>query len=208
MNNSATISQTIALAGVLQSAYLVDQIARTGNAAAESFNPSINSLFQFDPDNAADVYSGVHGVKLGLQLLSDILGGNSRNEYRTVVRYTMGMLYLEKKLSAKSELLQIIRSRLEHTALKAEHFSDNINSTTANIAAIYQDTLSTFKFRIQISGSAQQLQNTTNANNIRALLLAGIRGSVLWRQSGGKRWHLILSRQRLITTARELLDSL
>ena len=208
MNQSTLISQTLALAGVLQSAYLVDQIARTGNAPAESFNPSINSLFQFDAATAADVYGGVHGVKLGLRLINDILSGKHRSEYRTVVRYSIGMLHLEKKLSANDELLNIIRSRLEHTSLKAEHFSDNINSTTANIAAIYQDTLSTFKFRIQISGSAQQLQNSTNANNIRALLLAGIRAAVLWRQSGGKRWRLIINRNSIQSTARELLQNL
>lgn len=202
------VAQTLALAGVLQCAYMVDQIARTGTAPAESFNPSISSLFRFDVATAEEVYGGIHGVKLGLQVLNDILSGNQRDKYRSVIRYALGLLYLQKKLSGNGELMTIIRNRLEHTSVKAEHFSDSIHSTTANIAAIYQDTLSTFKFRIQVSGSMQQLQNPANADNIRALLLAGIRSAVLWRQSGGRRWWLLTRRRKMLSISRQLLSSI
>ena len=206
MATASITSQTLALAGVLQSAYLVDQIARTGKAPAESINPSLHSLFAFDASNTAAVYGGIHGVKLGLQVLSDIINGSSRHENRTIIRYMMGMLYLQKKLSANDELLNIMRSRLEHASLKAEHFSDNPASTAKSIAAIYQDTLSTFKFRIQVSGSMQQLQDTRNADTIRALLLAGIRSAVLWRQTGGRRWKWVFNRSQLLDCAKELLS--
>lgn len=202
---TAIQSQTMALAGVIQSAYLVDQIARTGKAPAESVNPSINSLFAFDADNAAMVYGGLHGIKLGLQALHEVLGGDNRNEHRAIIRYALGILLLQKKLSSRPELLSIMRSRLEHAALKAEHFSDNSHSVNASLASIYQDTLGTFKFRIQVSGSLQQLQNPDNADSIRALLLAGIRSAVLWRQTGGKRWHLLVKRQQIRRTAQDLL---
>ena len=185
---------------------LVDQIARTGSSPAESFNPSINSLFRFDADSAADVFGGIHGVRLGLQVLCDLLSGQNRDRYRSITRYALGMLYLEKRVSANGEVLSIIHNRLQHASVKAEHFSDNINATTASIAAIYQDTLSTFKFRIQVSGSMQQLQNPTNADNIRALLLAGIRATVLWRQVGGRRWQLLLKRKAMLRTARAMLE--
>lgn len=205
MSTANITSQTLALAGVLQSAYLVDQIARTGKAPAESVNPSINSLFVFDAKDSAAIYGGVYGVTLGLQVLSDILTGGHRHQYQSIIRYTMGMLYLQKKLLANDELLSIIRSRLEHASLKAEHFSDNPASTAKSIAAIYQDTLSTFKFRIHISGSMQQLQNPQNADTIRALLLAGIRSAVLWRQAGGRRWKWLFARRQLLQCAKELL---
>ncbi|MGK0501025.1 MAG: high frequency lysogenization protein [Oceanicoccus sp.] len=210
-NNSQSLSdnsigaQTIALAGVMQSAYLVDQIARSGHAPIESFNPSINSLFAFDADNAGDVYGGLQGVKLGLQVLTDVLNGKNKQQYRSIIRYSLGMLFLQKKLSAKPELLTIIRNRLDHAAIKAEHFSDDTPNATANIASIYQDTLSTFKFRIQVNGSLQQLQNANNADNIRALLLAGIRGAVMWRQTGGRRWQLFFHRQKILRMAQQLL---
>lgn len=195
--------QTIALAGILQSAYLVDQLARTGSAPAESLFPTINSLFEFDPDSPEQVYGSIHGIDLGLRILQDIMGGGAN--YRTVIRYALSLLYLQRQLSRKPELLSIIRSRLEHAALKSEHFASDPQSVAASIAAIYQDTISTFKYRIQVSGSLQQLQDQSNANNIRALLLAGIRAAVLWRQMGGKRWHLFLSRGKIVKTARALL---
>ncbi|MFA7553225.1 MAG: high frequency lysogenization protein HflD [Spongiibacteraceae bacterium] len=208
MSTTADTSQTLALAGILQSAYLVDMIARTGEAPVESLNPSINSLFKFNVETSEQVFGGCVGVKLGLQLLSDILGNSKHQQYSRVIRYALGILYLERKLSKNHEMLSIIRSRLEHAALKAEHFSDSKDSSAASIAAIYQDTISTFNYRLQISGSIQQLQNSKNTDNIRSLLFAGIRAAILWRQTGGKRWHLLMSRRRLLKTARELLQQL
>lgn len=203
-----TKAQVLALAGILQSAYLVDQVAQTGSAPAESVNPSINSLFNFDPESPEAIYGGIHGVKLGIKLLNDILGGGKTSAYRATIRYALGIQYLQKKLSSKPELLEVISSRLQHTAIKADHFSNDSASIAASVAAIYQDTVSNFKFRIQVSGSIQQLENPKNAEMIRALLMAGIRSSVMWRQMGGKRWQLFLSRQRLLNCCRDLLQEL
>ena len=210
MNNTPSLdrqsAQVIALAGILQSASLVDQIARTGRFPVESYNPSISSLFQFEAETPAAVYGSIHGVDLGLRTLLDILGGSNTGKYRSIIRYALGILYLQKKLSHNDELMQVVSSRLQHCSLKAEHFSDDLQGVASSIAAIYQDTLSTFKFRIQISGNIQQLQKPQNADNIRALLLAGLRAAVLWRQMGGKRWHLFFSRRRLLATADTLLN--
>ena len=199
----SNINQVIALAGIVQCAYLVDQISKVGQAPTESLSPSINSLFQFDTETAADVYGGIHGIQLGLTVLNDVLSDNGAAKYRNTIRYALGILYLQKKLSANQDMLNVIRARLDHTALKYEHFTNNINDISASIAAIYQDTISTFRYRLQITGSMQQLQNPVNANTIRALLLAGIRAAVLWRQLGGRRWHLFLSRKRLLQATRE-----
>ena len=198
--------QTLGLAGVIQAAYLVDQIARTGSYPAESFNPSINSLFQFDAKTPEAIFGGIHGLVLGLRAINDVFSGQTGNEYRAITRYCLGILFLEKRLSANQEVMDIIHSRLQHVAVKAEHFTDNPQSVASSVAGIYQDTLSTFKFRIQVSGSVQQLQNPNNADNIRALLLAGIRAAVLWRQMGGRRWHLALKRGQLQREARALLE--
>lgn len=198
--------QTIALAGLLQSAYLVDQIARTGSSPSESFYPTVNSLFAFDVDTPEQVFGSIHGIELGLRLLQDILMGSNNRPYRSIIRYTLGLIYLEKQLSRRRELLSIIRQRLQHTAVKAEHFAENPQSVASSIAAIYQDTLSTLRFRIQVTGSMQQLQNPANADNIRALLLAGVRAAVLWRQMGGKRWRLLFYRRKIARRARDLLN--
>ncbi len=208
MTTNSIRSQTIALAGLLQSVCLVDQIARTGEYAPESFNPLINSLFEFDAASAEDVFGGLHGVKQGLTVINDLFGGDSEGHNKAVIRYALGLLILEKKLSRDQKIMATIHSRLEHTSLKVEHFTSNVGSTASSIAAIYQDTVSTFKYRIQINGSMQQLQNSANADNIRALLLAGIRSTVMWRQMGGSRWQLVLRHRAILSMARDLLQDL
>ena len=186
--------QVLALAALLQASHLVDLVARTGTAPAESVNPLIQSLFRFDADTAAAIYNGTAGLELGLRLLRDVLyrsGGNNRQ----LLHYAMGMLHLQKKLLTNPEMLKVLRHRLQHAALNADHFSNNINQISSSVAAIYQDTISTFSYRIQVSGSQQQLQDPRNADLIRSLLLSGIRAAVLWRQTGGRRWH-VLTRRR------------
>lgn len=198
-------SQTLALAGIMQCAYLVDRIARTGQADTAAVNGILHSLFVFDSDEPLQVYGGIHNLQLGLRVLRDTLAVHNHEEYRSCIRYAFGILELQKKLDSNSKAQTTIRNRLLHTEKKLEHFTQDINEISSSIAAIYQDTISHFNYRIQVSGSAQQLQNTANADRIRALLLAGIRSAWLWRRLGGRRWQLVLLRTRLLKTATALI---
>jgi high frequency lysogenization protein len=201
-----TQQQVLALAGIVQSAYLVDRIARTGQVDAAVFNATLHSLFRFDAESTEAVYGGRHNVQLGLRVLRDLLSGQRRDEYRACVRYALGALHLQRRLSGRAEMQQAIRNRLQHTEKKLEHFTQDINEISSSIAAIYQDTISHFKYRIQVTGSHQQLQSPVNADRIRALLLAAIRSAVLWRQLGGTRWQLLLGRARLLRAMRSLME--
>jgi high frequency lysogenization protein len=200
--------QVIALAGVAQAARLVDQVSKTGSYPMEFLEPSIHSLFVFDPNTSADIFGGIPGVKLGLHNLSNLLADKSARENHDLVRYVFGLIYLERKFVANPDMMGVVRSRLEHTSFRAEHFSNNVNELCHSISGIYQDTLSHEKFRIKVSGSAQHLQNSQNADIIRALLLAGIRAAFLWRQLGGHRWRLLLQRKKLLETSQNLSRSL
>lgn len=196
--------QVIALAGVAQAARLVDQISKTGSYPIEFLAPSINSVFVFDPVTAADIFGGIPGVKLGLQNLSNLLADKNARENHDLVRYVFSLIYLERKFVANPDMMGVVRARLEHTNFRAEHFSNNVNELCHSISGIYQDTLSHEKFRIKVTGSAQHLQNSRNADIIRALLLAGIRAAFLWRQLGGHRWRLLLQRRKLLQTSQNL----
>lgn len=196
--------QVLALAGVVQVARLVDQISRTGSYPLEFLEPSIHSLFAFEADNVADMYSGVGGVKLGLQNLAAMLANQQDNDQRDMVRYVFAILHLERKFSANPEMMSVVRSRLEHASFKADHFAGHVGETCQSIAGIYQDTLSHLKFRIKVTGSAQHLNDAKNADLIRALLLAGIRAAFAWRQLGGVRWKLAFQRRKILQRAQEL----
>ncbi|HSB97430.1 MAG TPA: high frequency lysogenization protein HflD [Spongiibacteraceae bacterium] len=203
---TATERQALALAGILQATYLVDRIARTGNADSASTNGILHSLFVFDTDEPVEVYGGVHNLQLGLRILRDLIAGQRRDEYRGCIRYGMGILHLQKILASDLRMQTTIRSRLQHTGKNLDHFSQDINQISSNIAAIYQDTISHMRYRIQITGSIQQLQNNHNADRIRALLLAAVRSAWLWRRVGGTRWQLLMGRTKLLKAANALIE--
>ncbi len=77
----------------------------------------------------------------------------------------------------------------------------------AALAGLYKQTLSNLSFRIHVTGNPTHLQNAHTANRVRALLLAGIRGAILWRQVGGKRWHLLINRSRYLKACTTLLQN-
>ena len=196
--------QAVALAGVAQAARLVDQVSRTGSYPIEFVEPSIHSLFEFDPQQVEDIFGGLAGVKLGLHNLSSLLANQKEQDSRDMVRYVFSLLYLERKFAQHSEMMSVVRSRLEHTSFRAEHFASHVNELCHSVSGIYQDTLSRLKFRIRVTGSAQHLQNPQNADIIRALLLAGVRSAFLWRQLGGRRWKLLIQRRRLLQASQQL----
>jgi high frequency lysogenization protein len=191
-------AQAIALAGVAQSARLVDQLAQTGTYPLEFLEPSIHSLFRFEAQDAAAVFGGTAGVRLGLDTLAALLANQQDPGNRSVSRYLFALLHLERRFARDAEMMALVHSRLQHASFKAEHFSDNVGEICRSIAGIYEDTLSQQRFRIKVTGSAQHLQDPRTADTVRALLLAGIRAAFLWRQLGGRRWKLVLQRRRLL----------
>lgn len=198
-------SQAIALAALIQSAYLVDEIARTGKTNEAHFTPLLQSLFEFNPEHPVAIYGGIQGVKLGLRLLQTALGGDNNHNLRPSLSYAIPLIHLQGQLSKSPDMLSILSNRLQHIQYKKDNFSNNINDINRSVAAVYQDTISTFKTRIKVNGNAVHLQSTINADKIRTLLLAGIRAAVLWRQVGGKRWQLFFARKRLLAATRQLL---
>jgi len=204
------LEQTLALAAIVQSAWLVRQLAHHGVAAADKFSTAVDSLFVTKPHSTEEVFGKVGHLNLGLQTLQEILDGNSTLfSPDQVLRYVMGMLYLESQLSKRPDMLEKIGSGLDDIAQRhpKRPYADN-QTLIRDLARLYQDTLSTLPFRIQVKGDVLRLQNEYLAARIRVLLFAGIRAAVLWRQRGGRRWHLLLLRKRLGRNVNRLLHNL
>ncbi|MCD1628369.1 high frequency lysogenization protein HflD [Marinobacter shengliensis] len=198
--------QTLALAGLFQAATLVRQIAHNGSCSDESLETCIRSLFATNPASTLDVYGGeLSDIREGLEALSTSLAQQSRPQDVEILRYVLNLVHLESKLKRDGDMLDVIGSRIEQARHTASHFGYTHSNLIGNLASIYTDTISTFRLRIQVSGNPQVLQREENAAKVRALLLAGIRSAVLWRQSGGRRWQLIFKRKQVILHARELL---
>ena len=76
----------------------------------------------------------------------------------------------------------------------------------ARLADTYASTVSQLQPRIMVQGEPDYLNTPANANRIRALLLAGMRSAVLWRQLGGHRLKLLWTRKRIVACAQAMLN--
>ena len=200
--------RALALAGVFQAAALVKQLAKTGRVDQPAFLASIQSIFKIDVDSATDVYESPENLALGLQELIRLFTNNQLPKDPEIARYVFSLLHLEKKLSKNTKMLLQLRTGIKRATLQAAHFSPTHENVMANLASLYTDTLSTFSFRIHVTGDPLYLNQTYHVNNVRALLLAGVRAAVLWQQLGGRRWQLLLSRTSILDTAHEWLNEL
>ena len=200
--------RTLALAGVAQAARIVDLAAKTGSWPEPFVEASIHSLFCFEPDSVETVFGTPQGIRLGLEQLSACLRLSQDPAAADTLRYTMAILQLERRFAGSEDLQSVVHSRLRHTAYKAENFSSDIRGLSANISAIYQDTLSTLSYRIKVTGSAQHLNTPQVADLVRTLLMCGVRSAFLWRQLGGNRFRLMWSRGAIRDTAAGLATEL
>ncbi len=197
--------RTLALGGVFQAAWLVDQAARTGKLPQPEFETTIGSLFEFSPVSTEAVFGSRFEIRRGLQTLIAQLEAKEEKRNLYVMRYSIGLLILERKLAGNPKMLQKIGADLESTGHQLRHFGLTHENVIAHLADIYSHTISTLTPRIMVSGENNQLQRQENANKVRALLLAGIRAAVLWRQCGGNRWQLFFQRKKYLQQAKDLL---
>jgi len=193
----------IAIAGIFQSAGLVHTLATTGKVSETLFENSINTLFIMNPDQVNDIYTH-RAIIAGTGLLKDTLLRKTDKSSHRILQYVLNLIQLEIKLQKNPTLQSVIRQRIHQAMRQKEHFekmSDTsaFNATViANLASIYKESISSLTPRVQVAGQPHYLQKEAIADQIRALLLAGIRSAILWRQMGGRRWHLIFLRGKLL----------
>ena len=191
--------QLVALGAVFEAAVLADKIARTGQVSEASMGCMLGSLLVRDPKSTLDVYGGDDlNLRDGYRALISSLERNPSALQREPLRYALAMIGLERQLDKRGDMLQVMGSRLDQIQQQVEHFGLVHDNVIAACGGLYQDTISTFRQRIQVHGDMRFLQQPNNAAKIRALLLAGIRSARLWRQLGGHRWQLVFSRGKLL----------
>lgn len=191
--------QLIALGAVFEAAVLVDRIARTGQVPNAALGSMLGSLLVRENKPALEIYGGDDlNLRDGYRALVGALERDTSSLQREPLRYALATIGLERQLDKRGDMLQVIGSRLDQIQQQVDHFGLTHENVIASFGGLYQDTLSTFRQRIQVQGDMRHLQQTDNAAKIRALLLAGIRAARLWRQLGGHRWQMVFSRRRLL----------
>lgn len=198
--------QVIAMAGVTQAATLVEQLARTGNINDAEFEPLVKSLFAQNPDNFDEIYGPAgQALNLGLRNYHTMSSGKNDRINPDITRYIVALLHLENKLRRNGDMMSALGQGIQQASRQAEHFSLTHENTIASLADLYKNTLSKLSYRIHVTGNPDYLQNERIANQVRTLLLSGIRAAILWRQVGGRRWHLLFFRSQYLKAADALL---
>jgi len=196
MRNRAE-QQAIALAALFQAATLVEELARTGELRSEMSAPLIRSLFKQNPDSFDDIYGEPKAnLRLGIEQLLLACQRSTKGINPDVTRYALSLLHLERKLQRSPGMMDALGSGIAQASRQASHFSETHENTLASLADLYKQTLSQLSFRIRVTGNPTYLQSNKTADKVRTLLLAGIRAAILWRQVGGRRWQLLISRKR------------
>lgn len=201
---------TLALAGVCQSAHVVQQLAHEGQCNNAALNVSLRSLLDLNPGSTLAVFGNDEAnLRLGFETLMAILNSSSRQGAGAeLTRYTLSMMVLERKLNANKSALNTLAQRISQLDRQLAHYELESETITSAMAGIYVDVISPLGPRIQVTGSPQVLQNSLVQSKVRASLLAGIRAAVLWQQVGGGRLQLMFSRQRLLREAKTILSRL
>ena len=194
--------QTLALAGIYQAASLVKQIANKGSANNAQIEACVETLFRFNADTVEEVYGDraniINGAKVLQKNLTSIsLSGSSNKENRDIeiTKYIISLIMLEKTLEKRPKMLDEISDRLKNIEEKFEFFPLGHDNTYAKLGHLYKETISTLGPKIIVSGEQPYLSNENNASKVRAVLLAGIRSAVLWRQCGGSRWQFFFGQK-------------
>ena len=206
MDEFRTHEHAMALAGLFQAVTLVQQVAREGSADAAPFESSITSIFRIDAENTDAVFGSSHHLTRGLQILCQQLGREKSNQDPELMRYAVSLMFLERQLMRNAKMLTKVRDGIDAATQQSEHFAITHENVLARLADTYATTVSQLQPRIMVQGKPEYLNTPANANRIRALLLAGMRAAVLWRQLGGNRLRLLWTRKRIVRCAQALLD--
>jgi high frequency lysogenization protein len=205
VNNNKWHNTTIDLAGVFQVATLVDKLATTGYFPIPQLHTAVTCLLNQNPASVEDTFGDVAKLTMGFELLVAILTSIKKESSKNSVRYVLSMMYLQKKLRRHKDMLAVIGSRLQQVKNQADHFEPTHENVIANLADLYTDTISKFRYRIHVKGDPTYLQQQRIASQIRTLLFAGIRAAILWHQIGGRRWQILAYRNDILAHAQRLL---
>ncbi|MUH71845.1 high frequency lysogenization protein HflD [Psychrosphaera haliotis] len=194
-------NQTIAMAALCEAALLIQQVSKGQAFDSQALATLVGGIMNTAPENVDQVYPNLASLKQGSYLLVHQLSGQATSKDVEVTRYLAGMMSLSKKLLNNQTALTGLSTSLKEVERRLEHFDITDASIIGNFADIYSKNISPIGQKIKVIGTPQNLKQPIIQNQVRALLLAGVRAAVLWRQMGGKRRQFIFSRNKILKSA-------
>jgi len=197
--------KNLALAGVFQASELVRQAACHGTWSGYAATSCLNSLFMLEAASIEEIFGSKQRMRLGVETLMAVLQGD--NHYADTLRYSVGLLQLQRKFSRSGKLQDEVGDNLVKISASGQDLEQHQreDSQAHEIAQLYAHTISQMSPRIVVSGKPQYLQNERTTDWIRTLLMAGIRSATLWQQMGGGRFELMFGRKNILRDVEQFL---
>lgn len=214
--------RTLALAGVYQASVLTQDLARRGRCDDEVLTSSIESLFTFDAPTTIEVYGNVNALSCGLRTVVNRMATQAEITDFELSRYVMSLTQLAGRLqrdgATAQKLYDGIRSLSRAAQISAPENSSASEDNATNdsmhsmhsmhnmdlcegLADVYTTTISKMSPQVIVHGEHGHLSDSQIVAKVRTALLAGVRSAWLWHQLGGRKWHLILQKNRYIASA-------
>ena len=190
-----------ALAALAQSAVLVHRCANA-QACHPNFTRALMDGFMLtDAESADDVYGPVENLLLGINSAEAMLN-HSDTSLIQPLKYVVELMTLESTLQRRPDAIETLGNMIHD--LSSSYATLGEVQQCEHFAEIYKKTAGSLGRKIHVVGIQQQLEQRDVANKVRALLLCGIRFAWLWRQLGGRRWHLLIYRSKIGKTLKQL----
>jgi len=206
-------NRVLALASMVQTAHLVQGIARKGSADSGELEYAINSVLAKPENNdqTQELYQEPQRLRTGLIFLQRLLSGEELGadikQAKEVMAYCAAMMSLEKKLSRDEVMLGKLGEGIARIQKQCDYFGTVMhNNVIAAIADLYGETISHMTPRIIVHGKPVYLGQSSNTDKVRALLLSGMRGAHQWRIHGGSHFQLLMRRRALAREAQHILQ--
>lgn len=199
-------SRTLAVAAMFQCADLIGELARHGRCDEEAYSSVIKSVFSNRANDVEEIYTNVDNLRYGAKVCVDIAKQQKAN-YQNLMIYVMGMIQLEKQMRSREDFMAKIDDGLALSSRQVELYGYEHDSVSGSLSNLYQATFSTLSHRVQIVGDANWLTQDRVASRIRALLFAGIRAAMLWRNLNGRRYQLLFQRGKINRQLEAWLDA-
>lgn len=201
---SSTLSdRALALAGMLQALAQVRRIADSGQSDAAAERAVMDSVFRIDAPDTEAVYGRAADLAPGLRLLQDYFG--NRLQDPALTRLAAAVLQLERRFVSEPDTVAAVRAGVEDLAAQAQANGSTHPDVLAALGVLYADTISHLRPRVMVTGNPHYLAQPGVVGEIRALLLAALRSAVLWRQSGGRAWDMLLSKRAMLEATQRWL---
>ena len=208
-------SETIALAALFQCCTQIQRIATTGYFDERAVASVIRSLIVTDPKTIDDIYQESDLVVGFKQILDSFGKGDMSKAADTIVitKMALKLITLAHNVEGNDKVFNCMSDAIDALtrAIPTDHpdFLTFGNTQVVNteedfhlFGSLYQSIISPNFAKLIIYGEERCLREVSNQEKIRALLLAGIRAVILWRQVGGRRRFLVFRRKAILEYAR------